>query len=430
MVSQADPIDARQSRRNLHWIVLVVAAIGVVAMTLIGYQNAENNKAERKRLDDEREALELSRQQEAGKQQESIEAMLRAQAGEAERQRLEREAREKLMREQGLGEPNDAPLREIAGAPAQAAEPDWYTTALGSPITVSGGDNARELGEDRALKGLVPQGATNGADGALADVQARLRQHATQAGLPVGTADTPMSDGYQDGVAGVLGEATASSASKAERWLRDQARAAREHGAVRAEHPEALHLVAVGAGIKAALETEISTNAPGIARARVTETVYDSINGYAPLIPAGSVLTGPYHTDVSPGDERLLFAFTELRFPDGRRIHLNGTPAADLAGAGGVQADVDNHFFRIFGSSFIIAGLGKLFENNSVTVNNYGGGSSTVTDAAGSAITEAARAALERNRRIAPTLSVPSGTRFVLLVRRDIALDPYVDQRH
>ena len=68
-------------------------------------------------------------------------------------------------------------------------------------------------------------------------------------------------------------------------------------------------------------------------------------------------------------------AFSLIR-PDGSSIDLRAMQAADGMGQSGLADEVDNHFFKMFSTSFLVAGLAYLFESNNQpdTVVVTGGG--------------------------------------------------------
>jgi type IV secretion system protein VirB10 len=104
--------------------------------------------------------------------------------------------------------------------------------------------------------------------------------------------------------------------------------------------------VYVGAGtlIPAVLLTGINSDLPGMITAQVAETIYDTVTGKHVLIPQGSTLIGEYDSRITYGQERVLFVWTRVRFPNGSSISLEGMPELDLSGFSGVRDKVDNHW--------------------------------------------------------------------------------------
>jgi len=184
-----------------------------------------------------------------------------------------------------------------------------------------------------------------------------------------------------------------------------------------------------GTVIPAVLVTSVTSDAPGSITARVTRDVFDDVRAQRLLIPKGARLYGTYMNEVGAGQDRVLMAFSRLIYPDGKSVRLSGFGGGDAMGRSGVPAEVNNHFWQMFGAGFLIAGVSKVFERSSsqanVTVINQGGGSTTLMDAAGQILTDTARKVLERNQNISPTLNLAEGYKFNVIVNRDMALAPY-----
>jgi type IV secretion system protein VirB10 len=184
-----------------------------------------------------------------------------------------------------------------------------------------------------------------------------------------------------------------------------------------------------GTVIPSVLVTPVTSDAPGTLTARVTRDVYDDVRAQRLLVPKGSRLYGTYMNEVGEGQERVLMSFSRLIFPNGQSVRLSGFSGADSMGRSGLPADVNSHFWKMFGAGFLIAGVAKVFDRASseqnITVINQAGGSTTLTDSAGQILTETARKVLEQNQNISPTLSLPEGYKFNVIVNRDMALAPY-----
>lgn len=185
-----------------------------------------------------------------------------------------------------------------------------------------------------------------------------------------------------------------------------------------------------GATIPAVLITEIRSDLPGELKAQTTMDIYDSVSGSALLIPKGSLLVGRYNSEVRMGQEKVMAAFSRLIFPSGASVDLGAMKAAEGSGSTGVADEVDNHFWKMFWSNILIAGVAQLFEKspNNVTVVNAGGGNSTtgLSSTTGQILTETVRVVNERNRGIPPTIWVYRGHKFNIMVNKDMVLPPYV----
>lgn len=182
-----------------------------------------------------------------------------------------------------------------------------------------------------------------------------------------------------------------------------------------------------GASIPAVLITEIRSDLPGDIKAQTTMDVYDSVNGSALLIPKGTILVGKYNSEVKIGQEKVMAGFTRMIYPSGVSADLGGMKAAEASGETGFGDDVDNHFWKMFGTNFLIAGLAQVFQKDqgNVTVVNAGGTSGQLSNTAGQILADTVRVSNERNRTIPPTIYVYRGHKFSVMVNKDMVLPPY-----
>jgi type IV secretion system protein TrbI len=187
--------------------------------------------------------------------------------------------------------------------------------------------------------------------------------------------------------------------------------------------------VYVGAGtmIPAVLLTGINSDLPGMITAQVAETIYDTVTGKHVLIPQGSTLIGEYDSRVTYGQERVLFVWTRVRFPNGSSISLEGMPGTDLSGFSGVRDKVDNHWWKLAQGVVLGSLLGAAAQES------YGGGVSAANPAlgqlaaAGAAqnINSAGQQIVQKDLQVQPTLVVRPGQRVAVFVTKDIELPPY-----
>jgi type IV secretion system protein TrbI len=170
----------------------------------------------------------------------------------------------------------------------------------------------------------------------------------------------------------------------------------------------------------------LNSDKPGSVALMVDEDVYDSLQGDCLMIPKGSFINGQYSSDIKVGQERLLVATTSLRLPNGKSVPLNGMQGADQNGYSGFSGDVNNHFLKIFGASFITAILLKAFDSGSQTATTASpNGVTTYGSTAGQVAATTAQAVLQRNQNIPPTITVDPGQKFQVQVTQDIVMEPY-----
>jgi type IV secretory pathway VirB10-like protein len=176
-----------------------------------------------------------------------------------------------------------------------------------------------------------------------------------------------------------------------------------------------------GKVLPAVLGKDLNTDLPGEVTAYTTQDVYDSLSSRYLLVPKGSMLSGKYSNAVRTGQQRILFAFTRITLPNGASVDLPGFGGADPGGAAGIEGDVNNHFFRQFASSVLVALLASKVEGNqsrpTIVGGSYQGGA---VSAAGQVLVDVSRSILERNKSIEPTITVAKGTQVLVEVTRDI----------
>lgn len=184
-----------------------------------------------------------------------------------------------------------------------------------------------------------------------------------------------------------------------------------------------------GTPIRIALLQDINSDLAGNFTAMVTRDVYDS-RGYGhKLISWGMKVYGRYNSDISPGQNRLLFAFQSMRFPSGAQLVMKGMPGSDLAGAAGAEGEVDRHFWRQFGSAIavgtvaMIAGRAQNGGSN-VTINLGGTSGNNGSAVATQALSDVVKQMLSRNQNIKDTLYLKAGEELTIVTNREMDLPP------
>jgi type IV secretion system protein VirB10 len=199
-------------------------------------------------------------------------------------------------------------------------------------------------------------------------------------------------------------------------WLREYEGSGKEKGRVLTGYQATKRLVLrQGKIIPAILGRQINSDLPGRITAYVASDVYDRQGEL--LIPKGATLVGQYDSEIKVGQSRVMFAFERLILPNGYSFDLPAANGSDLAGAAGVTGDVNNHFFKMFGTSLLIALLGEQLQQPASVTQV---GTSGPTTAAGQVLSDVAKTILERNRIIPPTITVDQGTRINVEVVADM----------
>jgi type IV secretion system protein TrbI len=184
-----------------------------------------------------------------------------------------------------------------------------------------------------------------------------------------------------------------------------------------------------GWAIPAQLQCGINSDLPGQFCGRITENVYDSATGKHLLIPQHTTFTGTYDSQIAYGQERILAVITRLVFPDGSSLDLGGMPGSDKAGNAGFDADVNNHYMKVFGSAAFMATFSaavSLTQKQSSAVNGQQTNSQVITQSLGQQLGQTGAAFIQRGMNVQPTLKRDPGYRFNIRVTKDITLPgPY-----
>lgn len=181
--------------------------------------------------------------------------------------------------------------------------------------------------------------------------------------------------------------------------------------------------------IPTVLLTSINSELPGPIVAQVTRDIYDTATGKHLLIPQGTKVYGGYSSDIVYGQASLMVAAQRLVYPDGKTRDLGSMPAADASGSTGMRDQVNNHYVRIFGSSFLMSGITAgvaLSQPNQSGVSQQPTARSALSEALGQQLGQTASQMLAKNLNIAPTLMIRPGYRFNIIVVKDLTFKtPY-----
>lgn len=191
------------------------------------------------------------------------------------------------------------------------------------------------------------------------------------------------------------------------------------------------YTIFAGTFLPAILVTGLNSDLNGIIVATIRNDVYDSTLGKYLLIPQGSRLIGTYNHDVSYGQNRLMAGWNRIIYPNGTSINLHGQPGTDLQGFSGFSGEIDNHYSKVFGSSFI---MGLIFGGMTTAIGNQPANSNQNQISAGATIatqvgTQMAQTGLQvvnRGLNIPPSIIISPGYRFNILMTSDLLLKPYI----
>jgi type IV secretion system protein TrbI len=191
----------------------------------------------------------------------------------------------------------------------------------------------------------------------------------------------------------------------------------------------AKYQLTTGHVIPAILMTGINSELPGKVIAQVSRDVYDTARGKYLLIPQGTKIYLTYESEIAFGQASVFVAAQRLVYPDGKTRDLGSMPAADMAGASGMRDQVNNHYLRVFGSSFLMSGITAgvaLSQPNQTAGGQQPTARSALSEALGQQLGQTTSQMLSKNLNIAPTLTIRPGYRFNIMVVKDITFKrPY-----
>lgn len=268
-------------------------------------------------------------------------------------------------------------------------------------------------------------GGVSTAKDAAGDVAAHLRTLMPSAPEPVGKANGGANS--SDNTIAALLEAqrkgagtSASGVSADQAWVKELASSTGHAKPIKSYPTVSPYTLLQGKVIPAVLGRDLNSDLPGEVTACTTVDIYDSISSAYLLIPKGSCLMGRYQSAIATGQERLMFAFTRIILPGGMSMDLPGNTGSDLSGAAGIAGAVNNHFFKMFSNSFLVAWLADRAEASKPAPTTTYGSTSGATTAAGQVLVDVSRSILDRQKNIPPTITIDKGTRINIEVTRDM----------
>lgn len=178
-----------------------------------------------------------------------------------------------------------------------------------------------------------------------------------------------------------------------------------------------------GSVIPATLITGINSDLPGRITAQVSQNVYDSATGHRLLVPQGTKLFGRYDAEVSFGQSRVLVVWTDIVFPNGSTLQIDGMAGTDAQGNGGFRDKVDNRYFKTFGSAVLLAIIGTGIDMavpKSSTRANHDSASDAARRNFAETFGRVAERTISKNLDVQPTLEIRPGYNFNVLVDQDV----------
>lgn len=198
------------------------------------------------------------------------------------------------------------------------------------------------------------------------------------------------------------------------------------------ETPVNDYIVRAGFVIPAVLISGINSDLTGQVIAQVSQSVYDTATGEHLLIPQGTRLIGSYASGAMYGQERVMISWQRLVFPDNRTLDIGTMPGTDTSGYSGFQDKVNNHWWKLISSAFLMSGITASVsiatdDSSNNNSNSYYSSSSNVNSSIREAMADQFGSVLakviERNLNISPTIEIRPGYNFNVMVTKDLTFD-------
>lgn len=194
--------------------------------------------------------------------------------------------------------------------------------------------------------------------------------------------------------------------------------------------PQTPYVLRAGFVVPGIMISGVNSDLPGQLQAQVSQDVYDTATGSHVLIPQGSRLVGSYASNVTYGQERVMVAWQRIVFPDGKAMDIGAMQGADGAGYSGFKDQVNHHFWRIFGSAFmmsvVVAGVELSQDDGGSGFGQERKAGDALSEALGQQLGQATSQMIQKNLNIAPTIEIRPGYRFNIMVSKDMVFTkPY-----
>jgi type IV secretion system protein VirB10 len=223
-----------------------------------------------------------------------------------------------------------------------------------------------------------------------------------------------------------------SAARARQAWLdRPGATGADDYLQATLQPPLSPYEIKAGTPIQAKMVGGVSSDAPGLITGQVTENVYDTATGRWLLIPQGARLVGTYDSSIVNGQSRVVVGWNRIIFPDGWSIAIGNMPGADEGGYAGFHDQVNTHFWSKIGNALLITVAGAAAQLSQPQAGRGEDFNPTQILAAslGQQFAILGQMYAQAGLAIPPTLEIRPGYPFVVMVRKDMVLQPYVDHR-
>lgn len=312
------------------------------------------------------------------------------------------------------------------------------------------GNDTYKAGVLKAAAAKAGQGASSGASEAPAErVPTRSERQLADSLLPGGQAPMkPAGTGQGRGPAASPAEADALGRLQAAQGQAQPGPLGAGRGTAYSEDPAApkgtgieaqltaTNLASVKAGrlgnldfllkkntvISCAFKTGLDTTHPSFPVCQVTNDVY-SANGKTLLIERGATVHGEARIKMEQGQATAFVLWNRIDNPSGTYANLD-SPVSDQMGYGGVEAEVNTHFWARYGGALLLSmvsdGLAAVIDRHQG--GNNGGSTVQIGNTTGTT-RDMASEALKNSINIPPTGRVKPAKVVSIIVARDVSFE-------
>jgi type IV secretion system protein TrbI len=191
------------------------------------------------------------------------------------------------------------------------------------------------------------------------------------------------------------------------------------------------HVIFEGTILESVLVNRVNGDFAGPIICQITTDLYSHDHSQL-LIPAGTRVLGETKKVSDVGQARLAVVFHRLIMPDGFSVDLDQAPGLNQIGETALHDKVNNHYFRIFGSSIAvgaIAGLASIGTNNSPATSLPTSSASAYREGVSGSLSQSSLRILERFLNIPPTITIREGHRVRIFLTQDLLVPAFAQHK-
>jgi type IV secretory pathway VirB10-like protein len=191
------------------------------------------------------------------------------------------------------------------------------------------------------------------------------------------------------------------------------------------------HIIFEGTVLESVLVNRLNGDFAGPVICQISTDVYSHDHSQL-LIPAGTRVLGETKKVSDVGQARLAVVFHRLIMPDGYAVDLDQAPGLNQIGETAIKDKVNNHYFKIFGSSIAvgaIAGLASIGSNNSAVTGLPTSNTSAYREGVSGSLSQSSLRILDRFLNIPPTITIREGHRVRIFLTQDLQVPAYAQHR-